>query len=774
MSKLREVVGTDTFMRNIQPLLLSGLRKTPFERHPAACAAVLVEMAEDLGWLITLQQTALPIIWSLGEDLTVYAIDAAAGIAKRLGEQFTVRHILPPLQALLLSSIPATSQNSRLSFATTLSAAEATAHAGRKSDGRRTDARSIAIRDGLVLLHRLASHLPPELVLSEVLQEPKNVFIKFLLHPSLGFSLLQLAAHALVECCENVGLEATTVIVLPQLKQFFESPSWDSYPLPLDGEGSTDAVGFWTVSGPSSSRFRSSSDHQLPVDSGNSEETTKKARSSTPAVMPAAPNTNEPEDNDKRGSREQSDMLPSVEQHTDPRKFSVKVLSTGREQFADDRRRANDQHVGFVTLVYILYPRLAAIVGIEALHWFVTTWPVLEQSLRKHFAWEWCGESSDNGGKGEASEAEPMARINATTREGGILGPAAAHLLLNGFGWSVPQAGGKRGWPFVTMKPVSRSSGDKRDRETKVGADENEAEGSNSNASSGSQVSPWQWLPSRRSDQEGFGSPSGTHRSSPISGHKRPWRLNGSVLQTWKAHSGRLHALVAGEEEQILLTAGHGDHGAEAARVWSLATKECVAEYLGHTEAVKGLFIWPGSDLIASCDGSLHLWRMGTGASAAIFKEPARSGALHLAVGNFEDGDAGGGISGGSVGAASTSMGPFREHYLLSCSMDRSLALWDLRRGTPALVQSYKGHADGIADISCGGDFVLSTSGGKVGFNYMNPDNLQDGQQKVVGLKLFNSRTGHKEPSNALFIQVLNYSQVFIIGCEDGCLKICD
>ncbi|KAG0475065.1 hypothetical protein HPP92_014751 [Vanilla planifolia] len=90
-------------------------------------------------------------------------------------------------------------------------------------------------------------------------------------------------------------------------------------------------------------------------------------------------------------------------------------------------------------IVFILYPSLAQLMGIERLRHCCSTWFILEQILKRDYCWQWnsIGEPSRNFGGQNNAQCLNVTRISSSDYN-----PAK---LLNGVGWSVPQSKGVQG-----------------------------------------------------------------------------------------------------------------------------------------------------------------------------------------------------------------------------------------------------------------------------------------------------------------------------------------
>ncbi|XP_021595628.1 protein GFS12 isoform X2 [Manihot esculenta] len=113
------------------------------------------------------------------------------------------------------------------------------------------------------------------------------------------------------------------------------------------------------------------------------------------------------------------------------------------------------------------------------------------------------------------------------------------------------------------------------------------------------------------------------------------------------------------------------------------------------------------------------------------------------------------------------------DHLLVSSSLDRTLRIWDLRRNWPPQPTIFKGHTDGISGFSVWGQDVISISKNKIGLSTLSTSAEEDGQQQILPQKLCAADHGMKNLSVLSSIDILPFSRLFVVGTEDGYLRIC-
>lgn len=114
------------------------------------------------------------------------------------------------------------------------------------------------------------------------------------------------------------------------------------------------------------------------------------------------------------------------------------------------------------------------------------------------------------------------------------------------------------------------------------------------------------------------------------------------------------------------------------------------------------------------------------------------------------------------------------DHLLVSSSLDRTLRVWDLRRNWPPPQPSVlRGHTDGVSGFSVWGQDIISISRNKIGLSTLSRSTEEDGQQRITPQKLYAADNGTKNVSVLSSISILPFSRLFVVGSEDGYLRIC-
>ncbi|KAL6990176.1 hypothetical protein U1Q18_015925 [Sarracenia purpurea var. burkii] len=113
------------------------------------------------------------------------------------------------------------------------------------------------------------------------------------------------------------------------------------------------------------------------------------------------------------------------------------------------------------------------------------------------------------------------------------------------------------------------------------------------------------------------------------------------------------------------------------------------------------------------------------------------------------------------------------EHLLVSSSLDRTLRVWDLRRNFPPQPIVFRGHSDSVSGFSVWGQDVISIARNKIGLSSLTRYADEDGQHRITPQHLYLADRGMRNVSVLSSLSILPFSRLFLVGTEDGHLKIC-
>ncbi|XP_030468894.1 protein GFS12 [Syzygium oleosum] len=749
-------VGKDAYLETLHPLVISNLHIAPHKSSAAAAAAsvLLIGSSEELGIPISVHQTVLPLIHCFGKGLCPEGIDALVRIGALLGDSFIVRHMLPLLKQVIHSCLNVSCMN--------------------KPEPLQSWS-GLALVDCLVTLHGLVGFLPKDLVVKELIQDHNCLHVIILMQPNIETSVLQVAASTLLAVCQQIGPDLTAAHVLPQLKELFDELAFSQD----------------TASRVSGSVGRSSKPSRAKID--------------------------------------------------------------------------GQAHIGSRTdLVLLLYPSFASLLGIEKLRQCCATWLLLEQFLLRCHNWKWeCTGDLSRSSSENASSKRPFISQGSSSEY------SPAKMLLNGVGWSVPQAQGNRG--VKNSMPQRRYSR----------VDETLPDGHVANSSL-VHYEHWFWFPSPVISWDG---PEFLARMGGLR-DEIPWKIRASVIHSVRAHHGALRSLAVCQDESTVYTAGIGPGFKGTVQKWDLTRMNCLSGYYGHEEVVNDICVLSGG-LMASCDGNIHVWSSRSGKVTSVFAEGstdsahfaspvitasgisndqinmlnsstlssgiltgAFDGSLYTCMHHLEFSEnlvAGTGngslrfidvskgqklhlwkgesiesgfpslvsaiCSSGSDGRfpKSTSTSPswiaaglssghcrlfdmrtgdivasWRAHdgyitkvaaleanLIVSSSLDKTLRVWDMRKNSSSQLAVYRGHTDGVSGFALWGQDVVSISRNKIGLSSLSKSGNEEGVHRIIPQKLHVGDQGTKSPSALSSISILPFSRLFLVGTEDGYLRIC-
>lgn len=120
-----------------------------------------------------------------------------------------------------------------------------------------------------------------------------------------------------------------------------------------------------------------------------------------------------------------------------------------------------------------------------------------------------------------------------------------------------------------------------------------------------------------------------------------------------------------------------------------------------------------------------------------------------------------------------TKLAAATDYQLVSSSLDKTLRIWDLRRNWTAEQTVFRGYSDGVSGFSVWGQNVISVCRNKIGLSCLNSPPDEDGQHRAIPLQLYMVDGESRNMSALSAISVLPFSRLFVVGTEDGHLKIC-
>ncbi|KAL1296338.1 hypothetical protein HN51_057034 [Arachis hypogaea] len=203
-SFVREIwnrVGKQVYLETIHPLVLSNLYNSLDKSSAASASVLLVGSSEELGVPITIHQTILPLVYCFGKGLCADGIDVLVRLGGLFGESFIVKQMLPLLKNVVRSFIDMSSMN--------------------KPDPVQSWS-ALALIDCMMTLDGLLPFLTEEIIVKELLEDQNCVLIRVLMQKHMDIAVLQVAATTLFAICQRIGADLTVLHILPKLKELFD------------------------------------------------------------------------------------------------------------------------------------------------------------------------------------------------------------------------------------------------------------------------------------------------------------------------------------------------------------------------------------------------------------------------------------------------------------------------------------------------------------------------------------------------------------------------
>ncbi|XP_078161188.1 protein serine/threonine kinase isoform X4 [Carex rostrata] len=200
-------IGKEAYMENVHSLIIANLCNSPNKQSALAASVVLIGSCEDLGIPVTIHQTILPLIQYFGKGICDDGIDTLVRIGGTFGENFIAKHLLPLLKGAIVYCTDPSQIN--------------------KPEPQQSW-NSLALIDCLSTLDGLILVLSVKSVLKEFIQDQSLLHVKILTHNQLDLHVTQVAATTLTRLCQRIGPEQTIVHILPQMQELFAELAFNS------------------------------------------------------------------------------------------------------------------------------------------------------------------------------------------------------------------------------------------------------------------------------------------------------------------------------------------------------------------------------------------------------------------------------------------------------------------------------------------------------------------------------------------------------------------
>ncbi|XP_022999796.1 protein GFS12 isoform X1 [Cucurbita maxima] len=756
-SFVREIwnrLGKQVYMETIHPLVVSNLSVAPHKSSAAAASVLLIGSCEELGMPVTINQTILPLINCFGKGICADGIDALVRIGGLFGDIFVVKQMLPLLKNVVRCCIKFFSLS--------------------KPEPMQSWS-SLALIDCFTTLDGIVAYLPGEVVLKELIEGQKCLHVMVLIQKNLDVSVLQVAASSLMTVCQLIGPDMIALHLIPQLREVFDElafsqeaayrstslgksmkvsgPSSDG---DVPNEGRMDLVlilypTFASILGIEKLRQCCTTwllleQYLLRYHHWKWECTGESSRSSSDKLM----------------SKKTEFSKGSTSEYS-PAKLLLNgvgwsIPQSQRAQGAKNLmplRRLHDVHQGSMQM----HASICHSIQLEPWFWL----PSIASSWDgPDFLGRAVGLKEELPWKIKASVIYSVRAHHGAVRSLAIC-PDEFNVFTAGIGSGFK--GMVQRWELSGVNCVSGYYGHEE-----VVNDICVLSPTGRIASCDGTIHVWNSRSGKLISVFAESSVDSAHLASPLS----------SVLKTNADHANSIssNSLSNG----ILTSAFDG----------SLYT------YMHHIEFAEKLVVGTGNGSLRFIDVSqgqkLHLWR-GDGVESGFpslvsticscgFDKMVADGAsampswiaAGLSSGYCRLFDA----RSGNVIATwrahdgyVTKLAAPEDHMLVSSSLDRTLRIWDLRRLSPSTPIILRGHNDGVSSFSMWGQDVISISRNKIGLSSLSKSADEDGQYRIIPQNLSSVDQGTRNLSVLSSISILRYSRLFVVGTEDGYMKIC-
>ncbi|KAF3777824.1 GFS12 protein [Nymphaea thermarum] len=737
MREVWKIVGKRSYLQKIHPLIISNLYLLAHKNSASSASVLLIASCEELGIPVTIHQTILPLINCFGKGLVADGIDSLVRIGGIFGGNFIVRQVLPLMRNVISSCIELAHMNNPEPLQSW---------------------NSLALINGLDTLDGLVALLPREVILKELVQDQAFLHVKILMHPNIEQTVLQVAGTTLLSICQKIGPDLTASHVLAQLRDLFDELAFS--------QETTYALGSESISGedftgsraelllllyPSLAsllgieKFRRCCTTWLLLEQylykhynwkwEHTGETCRAGCENSPAQI----KSHKPSSYEYNPAK----LLLNGVGWSIPQSQGARSGKSSVNSKSDDVRVTSDEKT----------EALPSSVKPEPWFWFPSS------------ADNWDGPDFLNrtGGLKDELPWKIRASILYTVRAHPgalrVLSVADDECTVFSGGVGSGFKGVVHQWELSSLNCISGYFGHEE-----VVNDICILSSTERIASCDGTIHIW-------NSQTGkllscFSEPSATSLLSGSSSAKKvnnegngvnPAALSAGILST--AFNGSLYTCMhyLGFNDKLLAGMGNG-----SLRFLDIAQDQKL--HLWKSQTAEPCFSSLVS-AICSCGSDNHQskavgspsWVAAGLNSGHIRLLDARSGNI-VALWRAHDGFI-------------TKLAAPEGHLLVSSSLDRTMSVWDLRRNPPNQRYIFSGHSGGVSGFSIWGQDMISVSGNKIGLSSLC--HSEDRHQQVIPRKLYTSDRGARNMSALSSIDILPFSRLFVVGTEDGFLKIC-
>ncbi|XP_047323104.1 protein GFS12 [Impatiens glandulifera] len=766
MREIWNCIGKQAYLECIHPLVISNLWVSPDKSSAAAASVLLICSSEELGIPVTVQQTILPLIQCFGRGISSDGIDVLLRIGGLLGETFIVTQILPLLRNVIHSCIDVSCLN--------------------KPEPLQSWSSS-AFVDCVMTLDGLLTFLSKEVIVQEFIEHGTFLHLMALMQTNFGIQVLQVAATSLVAICERVGPDLTALHVLPRLKGLFDELAFSQ-----------------EITSASDSSGRSIRGSMQKVD-------VEKITSRIDLVLLLYPSFASLLGIEKL--RQCCTTWLLLEQFL-LRNYNWKWEYT-RESLRSSPENLNTKRS--VSMKKTPSDYAPAKMLLNGVGWSVPqsqgqkgTKNLMPPSKRTNEPFQDLVEqhaSFSTSGKEEPWHWFPSLATN----------------------WDAPDFVGRLGGPKDELPWKIRASIIHSIRAhhgvvRSVAVCADECTVFTGGVGQGFRGTVLKWDLSRMGCTIGYyGHEEVVNDMCVLPYWERIASCDGTI-HIWNSQTGKVILILAESSSALSLhSSGDGVQNSASTNVSSeqanvlnssssssvttngifssvFAFDERLYTCMHYLKSMERLVVGTGNGSIRFIDvpqgQKLHLWRSESGESSF----PSLISCLSSCGSDKMQGKEGGqppswiaaGLSSGNCKLLDTRSGNIiaswrahegyltklaspEEHLLVSSSLDKTLRVWDLRRSwmKPEASVVFKGHNDGITGFSMWGQDVISIAKNKIGLSSLSRPADEDGQQQIRPQYLYLAERGTRNMSVLSSSSIMPFSRLFLVGTEDGYLKIC-
>nr|XP_004253156.1 protein GFS12 isoform X1 [Solanum lycopersicum] len=743
-------IGKQAYVETIHPFVVLNLHGTPCKNSAAAASVLLIGSSEELGIPITVHQTILPLLHCFGKGLSDDGIDVLVRIGSLFGEDFIVKQILPLLRIVITSCIDN-------SFANKHETAQSWS--------------ALALIDTLMTLDGLTASLTREVLVKELVEDGKFLYLQVLMQTNLGIQVFEGAARNLLALCQQIGSDLTALHVLPKLRKLFDELAFSQ-----EKAGHSSIKG-GSLRGPNTKK-----------------EDENKITSRLDLVMLLYPSFASLLGIEKLRQCCATWLL--LEQFL-LRRYNWKWESTGESSRSGP------------SSIYARKPT----------HGESLTSKHTPDTLLNGLGWSTPQSQGKKGAKPPminrhpSSQHQDSADRNARGSDFSRIEPwywfpsPAAN-------WSGPDfigrpGGSKDELPWKIKASVLHSVRAHQGLLRSIAVCQDECNLFTAGVAPGFKGTVQKWELSRIDSVSGYyGHEEVVNDISLLASSGRVASCDGTV-HVWNGQTGKLISVFA---EFSTSSVHHTSSLPKASKLnveqanmlhfnplsgGILNTDGNLYTSMYYSEYLDNIVVGTGNGSLRFIDvrqgQKLHLWRTEATESnfPSLISSICSSASTKQQCGNpqYPSWVAAGQSSGhcrlfdvrsGKIISSwqahdgfVTKIATSEEHLLVSSSHDRTLKIWDLRRNWKSKPLASRGHTDGVSDFSIWGQYVISIFRSKIGLSSLACSSDEDVQQLVAPQYLYMGDRESKNVSVLSSISVLPFSRLFVVGTEDGHLKIC-